>query len=244
MPVAPLRLDCGHRLSTDELVGGLCPTCLLRLALEEADQVSTEQPTLDFQETETHAYGKGEESEGLAFSPGRLLGDRYRVESLLGRGGMGEVWRAYDLKLRLEVALKSLHPKLFETEDALELLRDEVRAAREVTSPNVCRLYDLVEVGDQEFVSMEYVDGVTLLEHLRRHGPLDLREANEIASQLLAGLETVHEAGLVHRDIKPENAMLTRSGRVVLMDFGLTSPSGSGSIGGTPAYMPPEQARG
>ncbi len=119
MPVAPPCLDCGHRLSPDELAGGLCPNCLLRLALEEVDQVSSEQPTLDFQETATLAYGKGEESEELAFSPGRLLGDRYRVESLLGRGGMGEVWRAYDLKLRLEVALKSLHPKMFETEDAL-----------------------------------------------------------------------------------------------------------------------------
>ncbi len=154
------------------------------------------------------------------------------------------MWRAYDLKLRLEVALKSLHPKLFETEDALEVLRDEVRAAREVTSPNVCRLYDLVEVDDRELVSMEYIDGFTLLDHLKQKGLLELKEANEIASQLLAGLEAVHEAGLVHRDVKPENVMLTRTGRVVVMDFGLTSPSGSGSIGGTPAYMPPEQARG
>jgi len=200
-------------------------------------------PTL-LSNTPTVPYAEPSEREGESLAPGQLLGDRYRIESLLGRGGMGEVWRAYDLKLRLEVALKSLHPKLFETEDALELLRDEVRAAREVTSPNVCRLYDLVEIGDLELVSMEYVDGATLHEYLKQHGPLELKEANEIASQLLAGLESVHEAGLVHRDIKPENVMLTRAGRVVLMDFGLTSPSGSGSIGGTPAYMPPEQARG
>ncbi len=236
--------DCGHRLSSEELLDGLCPKCLLGLAQEDSEVVASKLPTLDFQQNPTLAFGEGEDPEGVTFSPGQLLGERYRIESLLGRGGMGEVWRAYDLKLRLEVALKSLHPKLFETEDARELLRDEVRAAREVTSPNVCRLFDLLEVGDRELVSMEYIDGVTLLKHLKQHGPLELREANEIASQLLAGLEAVHEAGLVHRDIKPENVMLTRAGRVVLMDFGLTSPTGSGSIGGTPAYMAPEQARG
>jgi len=229
-PVCP---GCGTPLLGEVGLSGLCPRCLFGLA---ADEAPTGAPTL--------GYGEDGESEGDTFSPGQLLGARYRIASLLGRGGMGEVWRAYDLKLRLEVALKSLHPKLFETEDALELLRDEVRAAREVTSPNVCRLYDLIEVEGLELVSMEYVDGVTLLEHLKQAGPLELKEANEIASQLLAGLETVHEAGLVHRDIKPENVMLTRTGRVVVMDFGLTSPSGSGSIGGTLAYMPPEQAGG
>jgi len=246
--------DCRSVLPSDPSFGGLCPRCLLGLALKvspprDDTEADSEQPTLATPPTlrsdsPTALYSESLRGEGETFAPGQLLGERYRIESLLGRGGMGEVWRAYDLKLRLEVALKSLHPKLFETEDALELLRDEVRAARELTSPNVCRLYDLIEIGDQELVSMEYVDGVKLHEHLKLHGPLELKEANEIASQLLAGLETVHEAGLVHRDIKPENVMLTRAGRVVVMDFGLTSPSGSGSIGGTPAYMPPEQALG
>jgi len=246
--------DCGLQLPSEPEFGGLCPRCLLRWALiaspargdpgSDSDLPTLAWPSQFDAESPTALYPEPLGEEGKTFAPGQLLGDRYRIESLLGRGGMGEVWRAYDLKLRLEVALKSLHPKLFATEDALELLRDEVRAAREVTSPNVCRLYDLVEVGDLELVSMEYVDGVTLLEHLKQHGPLDLREANEIASQLLAGMEAIHQAGLVHRDIKPENVMLTRTGRVVVMDFGLTSPSGSGSVGGTPAYMPPEQARG
>ncbi len=182
-----------------------------------------------------------------SFSPGEILGERYRIEALLGRGGMGEVWKAYDLKLRVEVALKTLTGKLFSDARAFELVRREVRAAREVVSPNVCRIFDLVEVDGHELVSMEYIDGATLLGLLREKGPLELRAASEIASQLLAGLEAIHGAGLVHRDVKPENVMLTRAGRVVLMDFGLAARKADAALGlraGTPAYMSPEQAQG
>ena len=185
--------------------------------------------------------------EGLgAFAPGQEQGERYQILEMLGRGGMGEVWRAFDLKLRVEVALKALREDLFKSEHRLELLRREVRAAREVMSPNVCRIFDLVEVDGRELVSMEYVDGATLLEVLQERGPLDLVEAQDIASQFLAGLEAIHQAGLVHRDIKPENIMLTRAGRVVVMDFGLArqEAEGGGSVSGTPAYMSPEQAEG
>jgi len=179
-------------------------------------------------------------------APGQVLGDRYQIRSQLGRGGMGEVWRAFDLKLRVEVALKALREDLFKDEGRLELLRREVRAAREVVSPNVCRIFDLIEVDGSELVSMEYVDGGTLLGVLQQRGPLDLKEAQDIASQFLAGLEAIHQAGLVHRDVKPENIMITRAGRVVLMDFGLAKQedSGAGTVSGTPAYMAPEQAAG
>jgi WD40 repeat protein len=179
-------------------------------------------------------------------SPGQVLGDRYQIHSQLGRGGMGEVWRAFDLKLRVEVALKALLPDLFKDDRRREMLRREVRAAREVVSPNVCRIFDLIEVDGRELVSMEYVDGGTLLGVLQERGPLDLKEAQDIASQFLAGLDAIHHAGLVHRDIKPENIMLTRAGRVVLMDFGLAKreDSGADTVSGTPAYMAPEQAAG
>ena len=127
-----------------------------------------------------------------------------------------------DLKLRVDVALKALQELSCSTTDrALETLRDEVRLAREVVSPNVCRVFDLVELDGQELVSMEYIDGITLLHILKARAPLDLSEAREIAAQFLAGLEAIHAAGLVHRDVKPENLMMTRSGRVVLMDFGI-----------------------
>jgi serine/threonine protein kinase len=177
---------------------------------------------------------------------GRAEGQRYRIQAFLGRGGMGEVWHAFDLKLRVDVALKTLLPEQRANERMLERLRREVRSAREVVSPNVCRIFDLIEIGDQELVSMEYIDGTTLLAILRERGPLELREAGEIAAQFLAGLEAIHQAGLIHRDVKPENVMITRSGRVVLMDFGLAKPESerAGTIAGTPAYMAPEQMRG
>ncbi len=185
--------------------------------------------------------------EGMqGFAPGQVLGERYQILEMLGRGGMGEVWHAFDLKLRVEVALKALRPEFFKSDRRLELLRQEVRAAREVVSPNVCRIFDLIEVEGRELVSMEYVDGATLLGVLQERGPLELKEAQDIASQFLAGLEAIHKAGLIHRDIKPENIMLTRAGRVVVMDFGLArqETEGGGTVAGTPAYMSPEQAAG
>ena len=124
-----------------------------------------------------------------------MLGDRYRVRMLLGRGGMGEVFRAFDLKLRVDVALKAVRRTLLSDQRALAGLRQEVRAAREIVSPNVCRVFDLVEFDGRELVSMEYVDGVTLADVLRERSPLDLQEARDIASQFLAGLEAIHSAG-------------------------------------------------
>jgi WD40 repeat protein len=212
--------------------------------VDERDRVvSAESPTLtEGPEAATEGFGIGEER----LLVGQNLGGRYQVVGRLGAGGMGEVWRAFDLKLRVEVALKALRAELATNERRLELLRQEVRAAREVTSPNVCRIYDLVEADGLELVSMEYVDGTTLLEVLREQAPLDPPEAQQIASQFLAGLEAIHQANLVHRDVKPENIMVTRTGRVVLMDFGLarSAVEGAGSVSGTPAYMAPEQAQG
>ena len=179
--------DCGTQLSFGPWVEGLCPHCLVELALEESPAAAEELddpenlPTLEYP------------SETLA--PGQILGQRYQIRSLLGRGGMGEVWRAYDLKLRVDVALKALRVELLTDNRALELLRQEVRAAREVISPNVCRVFDLVELDGQELVSMEYIDGTTLLEIVRSRGPLELAEAREIASQFLVGLEAIHHAG-------------------------------------------------
>ena len=162
-------------------------------------------------EAETH---RPADEDGYILAPGKILGNRYGVRVLLGRGGMGEVWRAFDLKLRVDVALKAVRTELVgESQRVLSTLRREVRAAREVTSPNVCRVYDLVELDGRELVWMECVDGTTLLETLLERGPLPLEEAREIASQLLAGLDAIHSAGLVHRDLKPENVMITASAR-------------------------------
>jgi serine/threonine protein kinase len=248
MSDCPHCLDCGTQLSFGPWVEGLCPHCLLELALAESSTAAAE---LDELETEaTLAYPAATPPAEQPFEKltvQQTLGERYQVRSLLGRGGMGEVWRAYDLKLRQDVALKALRSELLADERALETLRQEVRVAREVISPNVCRVYDLEELDGQELVSMEYVDGTTLQEILQKRGPLELNEAREIASQFLAGLEAIHAAGLVHRDVKPENIMVTRTGRVVVMDFGIAKGLGDikgGVVAGTPAYMSPEQSRG
>jgi eukaryotic-like serine/threonine-protein kinase len=176
-------------------------------------------------------------------TPGQVIAGRYEIRRLLGRGGMGEVWLAFDLKLRVDVALKDL---ILSGSRNAELVRREVRAAREVVSPNVCRIFDLVEADGRELLSMEYVDGRTLRHLLEEKSPLDLSDAQPIASQFLAGLEAIHGANLVHRDLKPENVMITRTGRVVIMDFGLARETSGDphSAAGTPAYMSPEQAIG
>jgi WD40 repeat protein len=239
------------RLAPEAIAGGDAPTLDMPAGPASTNEatlgytpaeLSSEQPTLD-SPTELASDAPA----GETLSPGEILGDRYRVRSRLGKGGMGEVWRAFDLKLRVDVALKSLRSELTADERALEALRSEVRLAREVVSPNACRVYDLEELEGQELVSMEYIDGTTLLDVIQSRGPLELSEAREIASQFLAGLEAVHEAGLVHRDMKPENVMLTRAGRVVVMDFGIAKSVAEGQgglIAGTPAYMPPEQSMG
>jgi WD40 repeat protein len=178
---------------------------------------------------------------------GRILGKRYRLLGTLGRGGAGEVWLAFDVKLRVDVALKVLHPELREKGQALDLLRQEVRSARQVVSPHVCRVFDLVEEEGHEMVSMEYVEGATLANLLAERGPLALAEARELAAQFLAGLEAIHQAGLVHQDFKPENIMVTPAGRTVVMDFGLTRSLmewEARTIAGTAAYMAPEQVEG
>jgi WD40 repeat protein len=188
----------------------------------------------------------GVETALALLAPGQVLGERFRIHGSLGRGGMGEVWRALDLKLRVDVALKALRPDLLSSPNAVEALRQEVRSARDVVSPNVCRVFDLVEVDGRELLSMEYVDGRTLAEVLAARAPLPLDEAQNLASQILAGLEAIHRAGLVHRDIKPENVMLTPAGRVVVMDFGIAkrAAAGAATVAGTLAYMAPEQLRG
>jgi WD40 repeat protein len=231
--------DCGAPLMTSGALEGRCARCLLELAVEETQPVP---PVLSDGITVS-----APSDVSRLFHPSLILGGRYRLLRLLGRGGQGEVWHAFDIKLRVEVALKSVRPDLIRDDRARALLRREVRTARQIVSPNVCRVFDLVVVDGHEMVSMEFVDGTTLADLLRERGPLDLSRAGEIAAQLLAGLEAIHAAGLIHRDLKPANVMLTLSRRVVVMDFGIARNLGeqqADTIAGTPGYMSPEQAAG
>jgi hypothetical protein len=178
------------------------------------------------------------------FPPGTILGNRYRIVGRLGRGGMGEVFRADDLKLGQPVALKFLPPDVDRDPARLTQLHTEVRMARQVSHPNVCRVYDIDEVEGHTFLSMEYVDGEDLASLLRRIGRFPEERGLEIARQICAGLASAHERGVVHRDFKPANVMIDGSGRARITDFGLAGVTGESLRAGTPAYMAPEQLAG
>jgi eukaryotic-like serine/threonine-protein kinase len=182
------------------------------------------------------------------FVSGTLFAGRYRIVGPLGRGGMGEVYRADDLRLGQPVALKFLPERLQDDPDRQERLFAEVRLARQVSHPAVCRVYDVGEADGQPFLSMEYVDGEDLASLLRRIGRLPSDKALEIARQLCAGLAAAHDRGVLHRDLKPENVMLDGRGKVRITDFGLAGLAetlrGEDVRSGTPAYMAPEQLSG
>jgi len=182
------------------------------------------------------------------FVPGSMLAGRYRIVGLLGRGGMGEVYRADDLKLAQPVALKFLPEALAADPDRLARFLNEVRLARQVSHPNVCRVYDIGEADSQHFLSMEYIDGEDMSSLLRRIGRLPQDKSVEIARQLCAGLSAAHERGVLHRDLKPANIMIDGRGKVRITDFGLAGIQGSVRgmevRAGTPGYMSPEQLSG
>jgi eukaryotic-like serine/threonine-protein kinase len=179
------------------------------------------------------------------FAPGTILAGRYRVVAPLGRGGMGEVYRAEDLKLGQPVALKFVRGEL--SAERRQRLITEVAIGRQVSHPAVCRLYDIVEVDAHTFLAMEYVDGEDLQSLLARIGRLPPDKSLDIARDLCAGLAAVHEKGIVHRDLKPANVMIDGRGRARITDFGLAvgfQAPGQYGFAGTPAYMCPEQLAG
>ncbi|HUI83355.1 MAG TPA: protein kinase [Candidatus Binatia bacterium] len=179
------------------------------------------------------------------FVPGMLVAGRYRIIALLGRGGMGEVYRADDLSLGQPVALKFL-PQAMTDEVTLERFRNEVRIARRISHPNVCRVYDIGQADNQVFLSMEYIDGEDLSSLLRRIGRLPSDKAIEIGRKICAGLAAAHDKNVLHRDLKPSNIMLDGRGEVLVMDFGLAGIAHEieDVRSGTPAYMAPEQLAG
>jgi len=171
----------------------------------------------------------------------RVLAGRFELGPLLGSGGMGAVYSAFDRVVGERVALKVLHDGPAVSEPILQ----EVRLARRITHRNVVRTHDVVAIDGGWALSMEYVEGLSLAELLRR-GPLPFAAALGIAHQVAAGLEAAHAQGIVHRDLKPANVLLDSRGVAKIADFGLAQlgPAARGSFAGTPQYMAPEQAEG
>ena len=189
-------------------------------------------------------------SSGLAvgrFELGEIVDGRYRVLGRAGAGGMGEVLRAEDTRLGHVVALKFLPEGATGDQVLRDRLLEEVRMARQVTHPNVCRVHDIGEVHGQLYLSMEFVDGEDLATLLKRIGRLPEDKALEIGRQLCAGLAAAHARGILHRDLKPANVMLDGEGRARITDFGLAvagAADGREAMAGTPQYMAPEQLEG
>jgi tetratricopeptide (TPR) repeat protein/predicted Ser/Thr protein kinase len=181
---------------------------------------------------------------------GDLLCGRYELLQLLGEGGMGAVYKARDLELEREVALKVIRPEMADHPEILQRFKQELILARQVTDRNVIRIFDIGEAGKTKFITMEYLEGENLNQILSKRGKLEVEEAVGIMEQVARGLAAAHREGIIHRDLKPGNIMRDKSGRVVVMDFGLArtfSGDGmtrAGAMLGTIEYMSPEQAQG
>jgi len=189
---------------------------------------------------------------GAELLPGTRLGSRYTVIRLLGRGGMGAVYQAYDDELGVAVAIKTIlpgHADEYTRRDQVSRFKSELLLARQVTHKNVVRIHDLGEVGGLKYITMSYIEGETLAALIKRLGTVPVPQALSLARQIADGMAAAHDAGVIHRDLKPENIIVNREGHALIMDFGIahSSAAGAGSGGpmtGTIGYMAPEQATG
>jgi CheY-like chemotaxis protein len=188
---------------------------------------------------------------GLDFaslSIGERFADRYEIEGAIGGGGMGMVYRARDLELDEEIAIKTLRPELVSDAALVERFKTEIRLARKISHRNVVRTHDFGECSGVYYLTMEFVEGITLRELIDSRGQIGVSSTLAIGSQLAESMEVAHEQGVVHRDIKPQNLLLDADGVLKVMDFGVarlaertSSLTEAGLIVGTPAYMSPEQ---
>ena len=228
--------NCGAEMPA----GGHCPSCSAETFADNPASAST----APVPGPPPFVMGR------LPIAPGQRFGDRYTLVEEIGAGGMGQVYKAIDGKLGKTVALKLVRARSSGQERTIERFRRELSLAQEVTHPNVCRVYDLGEIDDTLFISMEYVDGQSLDELIQSVGTLSTKQTIAIGRQMCAGLEAIHARQIVHRDLKPANMMIDRSGQAILMDFGLAYHhgrdrlTGEGAILGTLAYISPEQAYG
>ncbi|MGB9006320.1 MAG: bifunctional serine/threonine-protein kinase/formylglycine-generating enzyme family protein, partial [Candidatus Aminicenantales bacterium] len=178
-----------------------------------------------------------------------LIAGKYRIVEEIGRGGMGIVYKAEDLKLKRLVALKFLPPHLMNSPELRERFLVEAQAAAALSHPNICVIHEVGETEDRPYIAMEYVEGETLRDKIKK-GPILAADALDIAAQVAAGLGEAHRKGIIHRDIKSANIMVMEKGQAKIMDFGLAKLRGGTSLTktqttlGTVAYMSPEQARG
>jgi len=192
-----------------------------------------------------------------ALTQGSVIAGRYQIESILGKGGMGMVYKAHDRMLDETVAIKVLRGEFANTTEMLKRFKQEIKLARRVSHRNVCRIHEFDEDGGVRYISMEYVEGTDIKQLARdKGGFLEADEAFDVAIQASDGLQAIHDVGIIHRDLKTSNIMRDPTGRVRLMDFGIAKSEAmehgsgggglttTGQIMGTPEYMSPELCLG
>jgi hypothetical protein len=267
---AQAELAAGPCLSDEDVLAfaiGRWPEARLARAHEHLDQCETCQRLLSeaAHSLATAATTPRDDSDDLSwnttFQPGTLVGQRYLIRQFIARGGMGEVYEAFDNELQERVALKTVTSTACDNPNAVRRLKGEVQLARRVGHPNVCRIYDfgthvMAQTGAQiSFLTMEFVDGETLGQRVRLCGALPIDEARKLGRQLLLGLSAAHDAGVLHRDFKSDNVMLRAEAgdesSPLILDFGLAraldqrhASSSNPTLVGTFGYIAPEQLEG
>ena len=241
-----------------------CPVCAAKNPNEASHCGKCRTPLPITPSQETLSEGGVPEAWSVAVTPqptglapivddleiGSVLAGRYQILQLLGRGGMGAVYKARDTELDRVVALKLIRPELARDPEILRRFKQELILARQVTHKNVIRIFDLGQSGGIKFITMDFVEGQDLRALLLERGKLPPEQAARVMLQICRALEAAHSEGVIHRDLKPQNIMVTPEGRVYVMDFGiarsahLPGMTQTGALIGTPEYMSPEQARG
>jgi tetratricopeptide (TPR) repeat protein/tRNA A-37 threonylcarbamoyl transferase component Bud32 len=190
--------------------------------------------------------------DATALAPGSDFGPRYRIESLLGQGGMGRVYKAYDKDIDRTVAVKVIRHGVMGESDALKRFKQELQLASKISHKNILRIHDMGEVGGTKFITMAYVEGQDLYGILKEHPKMPIERALKFATQLAEALAAAHAEGVIHRDLKPQNILVNKDDQIFVSDFGLAKSFEEGAQGmtktgaflGTPRYMSPEQVEG
>jgi eukaryotic-like serine/threonine-protein kinase len=217
---------------------------------EDPKRIS-DAPTIGVSKSPAGAAARRAPIDTAILDVGQILGGRFEIREMLGIGGMGAVYKAYDRDIDRIIALKCIRPELAKDPEIIQRFTQELLLARQIAHKNVIRIFDVRDSGGMKFITMEYVEGRDLGSLVEAKGKLTIPESVAIVSQIASGLACAHAEGVVHRDLKPSNIMVEPQGRVVVMDFGLAradSMAGqmtqTGAVMGTYQYMSPEQARG